>query len=245
VEWQLNLKQKMSGMFQLEEQNPGAFFSLMGLAMIYGMVHAAGPGHRKTIIFSLFLGRKSKWWEPLTAGFFSAGLHGLSGMVLILMLHGLSRGMLSLRINRLSLYFEGITYLVLLLLALFLLIYRIIHFKKPHEHVSEKKNPKGLYSTLTAASLFPCPGAVMILMFSLAVGKLGLGIWAIIFLSVGMGITVSFTAYLAMTSRQGLFLALKKRENLVESLSGLMELAAYGFLIVYSAWAVMPFLCSI
>lgn len=252
ADWQLVMKNEMSGYFReaSEEGSRAAFFSLIGLSFLYGVIHAAGPGHRKTVIFSLFLGRKARWWEPFTAGFFSAGLHGMSGLVLILILFGISRSMVSRRLNRLSLYFEGFTYLVLLLVALILFISSFKGLRgegRHHHHHAGGKEPssRGLYSTLAASSFVPCPGAVMILMFSLAVGALGMGVWALISLSLGMGVTVSSTAWLGLSGRKGIFLALKKREHLVEKVSAFMETGAYLFLIIYSFWAVTPFLLSL
>lgn len=250
ADWQISLKEKMGGYFQeaSEGKDRTAFYSLIGLAFLYGVIHAAGPGHRKTVIFSLFLGRRSRWWEPFSAGFFSAGLHGLSGLVLMLILYGISHSMLSRRLNRVSLYFEGFTYLVLLVIALIFFIHSLREFSGKghgHSHGGTEGSSRGLYATLAASSFFPCPGAVMILMFSLAVGALGMGIWAILSLSIGMGITVSTTAFLGYSGRKGLFTALKKREQLVEKISSLMEMGAYLFLFLYSFWAVTPFLISL
>ena len=85
----------------------------------------------------------------------------------------------------------------------------------------------------------------MILMFSLAVQAMGLGIWAIIALSLGMGITVSATAYLGFSGRKGLFLALKSKEDTVEKTGLSLESGAYLFLLLYALWAVFPFLLSL
>jgi len=248
ADWQVALKERMGDFFNALDGDRAtlAAFSLLGISFLYGILHAAGPGHRKTIIFSLFIGRKSRWWEPFTAGFFSAGLHGMSGLVLILILHTISRRMLGSRVNTMSLYFEGITYIVLVGVALTLMILKILELTgKRHHHHGEAPSGRGLYSTLAAGSLFPCPGAVMILMFSLAVGKLAAGIWALLFLSLGMGVTVSATAYLARSGRAGLFYALKEKEELVERLGQWLETGAYLFLALYSLWAVTPFILSL
>lgn len=246
VQWQLGLKDSMSGYFKrLDEEDRNLFLlSILSLSFLYGVLHAAGPGHRKTIVFSLFIGRESRWWEPAAAGFFSAGLHGMSGMVLILILYAISHRMLGNRVNRLSLYFEGFTYILLFSVALLMLFLHIRSSRKEHKEDSGG-DYKNIYSVLAAGSLFPCPGAIMILLFSLAVDKLGAGIMALIALSLGMGVTVSVAAYLAMLGRRGFFFALKHKAQRLERLSFLMEGGAYSFLMLYSAWAVLPFIISL
>lgn len=250
AQWQIELKDKMSAYFLdlQEEGNYSAILAIMGLSFIYGIIHAAGPGHRKTVVFSLFLGRKSRWWEPMSAGFYSAALHGTSGLVLILILQAVSRRMLGNRLNKATLYMEGFTYLVLALVALLFVVLKILEItgkRKHHHHHEGSSGAAGLYAPLTASSLFPCPGAVMILMFSLAAGNLGAGAWAIAALSLGMGVTVSAAAYLALAGQKGLFLALKKRQHLVERLGLFLESGAYLLLFVYSTWAVLPFILSL
>jgi len=246
VQWQLELKDTMSGYFKrLDEEGRNLFLlSILSLSFLYGVLHAAGPGHRKTIVFSLFIGRKSRWWEPAAAGFFSAGLHGMSGMVLILILYAISHSMLGNRVNRLSLYLEGFTYVLLFVVALFMLF---LHFRSSKDEKNEEseKEYRNIYSVLAAGSLFPCPGAIMLLLFSLAVNKLGAGILALVSLSLGMGVTVSAAAYLAMLGRRGFFLALKNKAQRLERISFFMEGGAYSFLMLYSAWAVLPFIKSL
>ena len=248
VDWQRDLRETISSFFNKIDGEKGFLFllGLLGFSFLYGIIHSAGPGHRKTVIFSLFLGRDSKWWEPITAGFLSAGLHGMSGMILILVLYGISKAMLSSRMNKLTLYFEGITYIILFIVALVLFVLKLLEFiGKRHHHHSSNKSSKGLYSTIAAASFFPCPGAVMILIFALALGKFFVGFLSILCLSIGMGITISLTGFLALTGRKGLFLALKNQEHKVEKIASIMEILAYLFLILYSLWSVLPFVVSI
>lgn len=248
ADWQGDLRQNISLFFNdLEGDNRRkALLLILGVSFLYGVIHAAGPGHRKTIIFSLFIARKSRWWEPAAAGFFSAFLHGFSGLVLITILHSLSRTMLNTRMNKVSIYMEGITYSLLVLIALIFMILKILEITgvKTHSH-SHKEDTRGIYSTLAAGSLFPCPGAVMILMFSLAVNQFFTGVMAILSLSLGMGVLISGVAYLAYSGRKGLFMLIKSRESLVEKIGNWLEAGAYLFLMLYSLWAVLPFILSL
>lgn len=211
---------------------------LMALSFLYGLFHAAGPGHRKTVIFSLFLGRRSRWWEPAAAGFLSGGLHGVSAIFLVLLFKSLAGRIFLNRVDKSSIYLEGFTYLGLALLALALLILSF----KPH---GEDRKNRGLYSTIAVSSAFPCPAAVLILTFSLTQGLLPLGIVSAGVLSLGMGLVVTAVGYLARTGRETLFLALKRRKGLLETLSHGAERGAYLFLILFSLWMAFPFLVGL
>ena len=249
VQWQKDLRSSIHSFFKRFDENktPLLLISLFGAAFIYGIIHAAGPGHRKTIVFTMFLGRKSKRWEPLSAGFFSAGLHGGTSLILILILYGISKVMISFRADTATLYLEGITYIVLFALTLVFFVLKILEIagKKKHHHHSAGDNKKSLYSTLAATSLFPCPGAIMILVFSITMGQLLLGIFAILFLSAGMGVTISASGYLAFAGRKTLFYALKNKGSIIQKISLIMEAGAFLFLALFSLWAVLPFITSL
>ena len=86
-ELQFDFREKMADYLQRFKTESGLilFLSLGLAAFVYGILHGAGPGHRKTIIFSIFIGRDAKIWEPLAAGFLAAGVHAGVSLFLILL----------------------------------------------------------------------------------------------------------------------------------------------------------------
>jgi len=241
VETQLRFKEIMAETFKdLEEGgNSTLLFSLMGAAFLYGILHAAGPGHRKTVIFSLFLSRKARWNEPLLASFVSAGVHGGSAVLLILLFQLIFQTIRSTTLQNVSSHMEGISYSLLMILALWF-------FLRPHKHShAEKRANRNIYATLAASSFFPCPAVIMIMTFSVAIGLFKTGILAVISLSAGMGVTISVAAYLAYFGREGLFMMLKEKEDWVEKISTVLERGSYLFLFLLSFWMAYPFLRTI
>ena len=102
------------------------------LSFLYGIIHAAGPGHRKTIMFSFYLARSAPWWEPSVTGFLLAFLHGSCAILLILIFKGVS-GSIASRSDFWAIYLEGFSYILIIGTALILLIVTIISFvKKNH-----------------------------------------------------------------------------------------------------------------
>lgn len=244
---QAEFREKMAVAFEgfLEQPGGSALALLLGLAFVYGLLHAAGPGHRKTIIFSLFLGKQARVWEPLAAGFLSALVHAASGAVILLML-GLLRGALAglVETERLVLWLDGLTLLVLTLLALFLVLRTLRRFIKHDKHTHGSRGST-VYSILALASIVPCPGTIMVLMFALYLNKPWLGIMAVGSMALGMGLVVSAAAYLAWFGRQGLFSRLKAHEHLMAKVSTGFELFSYSLILVFSFYTAWPFLRSL
>lgn len=249
IKIQMEFRDKMANLIIeiKEDSNNQSLFLLLFIGFLYGIVHAAGPGHRKTVLFSIFISNKSKWWEPGLAGVLSAFLHGLSGIALIVIFKEFSTRLLSSRVDIISKYMESISFLLLFFLALLLFVSKIISIikKSDKESNSVKKESKSFYYTVLLTSLFPCPGAILILILSLSLGVLNIGILTVIFLSLGMGITISITAYLGRGGRVGLFKVFKSKEDILIRGANYLELFGYLFLIIFSGWMVMPLLTSI
>lgn len=238
-------------------------WGIIGVAFLYGMIHAAGPGHRKTIVFSLYIARKSPWYEPLITGFLLALLHGGCAIALMLIFKGIS-GSISANTNAYTIYMEGFSYLLIIVVALFLIIketFEFIKSSRTKEITNEQKNEneslltqsKNLdknngFADLTPfliSGLYPCPGAILVLVLSFTLDILGAGIAAVSFMSLGMAIPIIIVAYLAWFGRKGLFSALKNRENLIRKLSFGIEIFGYTLLILFSLYIAMPFFVSL
>ncbi len=237
IEAQMAFREEIARIFTREE-GP-VLLPLLGFGFLYGLLHALGPGHRKTVVFSLFLARKTFPGEPFLAGFLSALLHGFSAVGLVLAYRTVAARLFLSRVDRASVYLEGSTYLLLAALALVLFI---IEFRGGSHGKESTGKETGLYSTVAAASLFPCPAALMILTFSLTMDRLFLGILAVAALSSGMGLIVSAAGVAARLGREALFHRLKEKERAIGRIGRVLELGGYGFLLLFSLWMALPFL---
>ena len=248
------LREKIATFFKSWETSTGPqrnkiLWSLILTSFIYGIIHAAGPGHRKTVVFSLYLARKSPWYEPLITGLILALLHGGCAIILILIFKGLS-GSISANTKVLSIYMEGFTYGLLIILALVMIIKETVEFIKgrknqsaPEKEIKENRTTKWL--PFLISGVYPCPGAVLILILSFTLDILWAGILAVIFMSLGMAVLIIFVAYLAWFGRKGLFTTLKNHKKAVSNLSYGIEIGSYAFLLLFSLYVSSPFFLSL
>lgn len=223
----------------------GVLFMFITVSFMYGLFHAAGPGHRKTVVFSLFISRHAKCYEPAAAGFLSSAVHAGTSIAVIMILYLIQETVVSLSDSE-NVYavMEGITFIILALISVFLIINVILRLiNKPGASSPEKKY--GLYSVVIISSLVPCPGATMLMLLSLYAGMLWAGIAGVLAMSMGMGVVISLAGYLAYTGRIGFFFRLKEREHTMIKLSAVLEIVSFVIILLFSLLMSWPFIKSV
>lgn len=223
-----------------ENQSLSILIPILGLSFLYGLVHAAGPGHRKSIVFSFYLTREANKLEPLFTSIGLAGMHGGAALVLMLIFKGLSGAILS-HSNDAMVYMEGISFLILIVLSIYGIIdaVRDICIKK---HSNNKKLTLG---AILLSGIYPCPAAMLVLVLTLSLDALGLGVLSVISMSLGMSIPIVISAYLAWAGRTGLFYRLKNKENLMVLIASILQIGVYIFLLYISVTTSLPFILSL
>ena len=244
VEKQMDLRNRMADLFlSLEKgQSPKILSLLLGIAFLYGMLHAAGPGHRKTVVFSLYLSREARWHEPLALGTLLSLLHGGSAVLLILLFKSTMGPLLSQRLDSATLQMEGWAYTLLMILSLLLLASAVKHnFSRKRDDNNESGRS---FWAIALTGFFPCPGAIMILIFTLTQNMLPAGIAAIAAMSAGMALPVSLAGYLAYFGKKGIFTVIKRKEKLMHNLSASLEITGFSLLFLFSLFMSYPFFTS-
>ncbi|RLM26341.1 nickel transporter [Brenneria alni] len=88
--WQKSLHQQMSQLLQMVEAQPHqAGFSLLIFSLVYGVLHAVGPGHGKVIIMTYLATHPSKLKSSLKLTFAAALVQGLMAVLLVTVVLGL------------------------------------------------------------------------------------------------------------------------------------------------------------
>ncbi|GAB6057586.1 nickel/cobalt transporter [Desulfonatronum parangueonense] len=214
---QRDLRQKMTTYSRQIQETPfgRATWQLMALSLLYGIIHALGPGHGKSIVCSYFLSRRGTIKQALVFGNAITAMHIFSAVVIVT---GLSWFMDRANIaafHGVEGRLESISYVLIMVIGLFLLVRTLYEWMTTApEQATEcsKATTKDMLSLSLATGLMPCPGAALILLFTLSLGVYWAGLLAMIPLALGMGLTASALGVLTVTST-GVALNLSSRSK--------------------------------
>ncbi|HZK19814.1 MAG TPA: hypothetical protein VFC68_03720, partial [Treponemataceae bacterium] len=134
IKKQGNLRENLANVFvQIQKNsldntsNASLFLVVILFSFAYGVLHAVGPGHRKTIVFSLYLTRTAPWWEPGILSVLLAVLHGGTAIILMLVFKGIA-GSISQNTKNITMLMEGITYIIIIVTTIWLIIHETIEY---------------------------------------------------------------------------------------------------------------------
>ena len=73
----------LSGLIRAAKTDGSAYWGLMGISFVYGIFHAAGPGHGKAVISSYLLANEETWRRGIALSFASALLQALTAVLIV------------------------------------------------------------------------------------------------------------------------------------------------------------------
>jgi nickel/cobalt exporter len=73
----------LSGTILAAKNDGSALWTLMGISFVYGVFHAAGPGHGKAVISSYLLANNETWRRGVTLSFASALVQSLTAVLVV------------------------------------------------------------------------------------------------------------------------------------------------------------------
>ncbi|MGH9807601.1 MAG: nickel/cobalt transporter, partial [Terriglobia bacterium] len=124
--WVLDQQQKLQRVLaasvkSLKTDNPLAgAFTLAGLSFLYGILHAVGPGHGKTIISSYVVANEETARRGVMISFIAAAMQAFTAVALVaLLLFGLNAS--GLQINAWSNKLESASYAMIALVGVYLI----------------------------------------------------------------------------------------------------------------------------
>ena len=259
--WQRELNMSISAAFrQVRETGSfAAFASILGIAFLYGVLHAAGPGHGKMVVAAYLTARRDRWLTGIGVGGLISLIQGLGAIVGV----GLLAWALHLTHRQVmdhSAVVELVSYLLIALIGA-VMFWRAAtgrhheghqhgpvghqHHDHDHGHHHGHATQKQDWRFIVAAGLTPCASAVIIMLFALANDAFWLGALAVAALSLGMGGTVAIIGVATVLARdlaRGLFAAGGARSELIERamlMLGSFLLLLFGGVLALGAWARM------
>ena len=171
--------------------HPSTFAMLLLFAFLYGIIHSLGPGHAKTLFASHGLARGSPHRKTWIAGMLFSVTHTGSAILLFTVFRLLLGSSRSER-DAFSHDMMVVSGILITVAGIIILFSSLLEKKAQSAAGTLLLRSTGLRTVAVIAGLAPCPGAFLILTFSHIVGILPVGIAAVVAVSLGMSITVSF-----------------------------------------------------
>jgi len=118
--WQVQFERAIQKILVSMRDQPEGALWLIGLSFLYGILHAAGPGHGKAVISSYLIADHASLKRGLTLSFFSSILQALSAILIVLAIFLFLPGQLTQTTH----FIIIISYALVMLVGLWLLLCR-------------------------------------------------------------------------------------------------------------------------
>jgi ABC-type nickel/cobalt efflux system permease component RcnA len=205
-----------------ESSSPGPMLTLALISLAYGIFHALGPGHGKTIVSTFFLAEEAKLRHSLIAGYLIALVHAVSALAIVLTLFFIVQGVFSTGFESASRIVQTISFGAIAVIGAVMLVQRIRGVEHSHasgkghthdhSHADDHDEPrqvtiKELFGIALASGVVPCPGASAIILVCLSLNVHFAGVVAVVMISIGMGLTVTVIGSIAILVKRGVLKA--------------------------------------
>ncbi len=126
----------MSGAIRAAKADGSAAYTLLGISFLYGIFHAAGPGHGKAVISSYLVANDETWRRGIVLSFASAILQAVTAIAIV----GIAAVLLGATAKAMGdtvRVIEIVSYALIVLIGLRLLWVKgraFLHLLRPHSH---------------------------------------------------------------------------------------------------------------
>jgi len=214
---------KLANALSAARADGSAAWLLIGLSFLYGVFHAAGPGHGKTVIASYLVATGDTLKRGIAISFASGFAQALTAVLVVGVL-GWIVGATSHAMGVASWWMEAASYVFVIVVGVALFsrkAMRLIrtaagisapaHVCGPdchHAHMPDPSTLSGEWNwrraglAVLAVGLRPCTGALLILSFAMVQGMVWAGVLATFAMAVGTSATVAAIAIFAVGAKQ-------------------------------------------
>lgn len=192
-----------------ESLAPTITLALIGL--LYGVLHAIGPGHGKIVIASYLLAEESRIKRGVGLAFLASAAQAISAIAMVgvfAFVFDMSR----LETTAKAQWLETVSYGFIAILGLWMIFSALRGKGCTHSHdhgAADYGTPapasgtfKQLWAPVLAIGIRPCSGAIIILLFTLAQGVFLAGIGATFAMALGTATTVAALAIFTVVARR-------------------------------------------
>lgn len=198
----------LSALVSQKDLSPAALLVALALAFGFGCAHAMTPGHGKTMVAAYLVGERGTAWHAILLGLTTTFTHTVSVFLLGIAMYFLAGSFAPEKVTRILEFVSGLSIAVLGLWLVYQRVLRLTggvdhhHHHHPghshghgHGHSHSHSHEQGGDGEVTLGSLLalgasgglvPCPSALVLLLSSIALGRVGLGLVLLVSFSLGL-----------------------------------------------------------
>jgi len=178
------------------ESDPAFLATALALAFFFGAVHALTPGHGKTLVAAYLVGSRGRLSDAIYLGGVVTATHTVSVFALgLVTLYASTR----IAVERIFPWLSLASGALVLVIGAWLL-WRRLSGGAAHEHggaphaashshgfgMAHSHSHGSLFSLGVSGGLVPCPEAMVVLMLSISMGRLGFGLLLLASFTLGL-----------------------------------------------------------
>ena len=204
-----------------------AIWKFLAICLVYGMLHALGPGHGKSIVVGYFIARRGRWRQGVALGAGITVTHTMSAVILLLILYAIFKATVFTAFETGRIGIERASYALIMLTGVLLVVLAIRDEFKSHkgcgcsaridaaqdgacaESGSGIALPpiarwREILGVAAVTGIVPCPAVALIVLFCLLNSMVALSLLGAFVICIGMTITNVAFGIAAVAFRKGI-----------------------------------------
>lgn len=204
-----------------------AIWKFLAICLVYGMLHALGPGHGKSIVVGYFIARRGRWRQGVALGAGITVTHTMSAVILLLILYAIFKATVFTAFETGRIGIERASYALIMLTGVLLVVLAIRDVIKSRkgcgcaaridaaqdgacaESGSGIALPpiarwREILGVAAVTGIVPCPAVALIVLFCLLNSMVALSLLGAFVICIGMTITNVAFGIAAVAFRKGI-----------------------------------------
>lgn len=211
---QKTLREKMTAAITAMKNGEwGAIWKFLLICLVYGMLHALGPGHGKSIVVGYFIARHGRWRQGVALGAGITVVHTLSAVILLFVLYAIFKATVFPAFETGRMGVEKASYALVMLTGFLLIVIAARDFWKQRNSAGNGETSEALppvarwreiIGVAAITGIVPCPAVALIVLFCLLNSMVALALLGAGVICVGMTITNVAFGIMAIALRKGI-----------------------------------------
>ena len=199
-----------------------AIWKFLAICLVYGMLHALGPGHGKSIVVGYFIARRGRWRQGVALGAGITVTHTMSAVLLLLILYAIFKATVFAAFETGRIGIERASYALVMLTGVLLVVLAIrdvIKSRKGCGCAARIDSAEGtvqdgalppvarwreILGVAAVTGIVPCPAVALIVLFCLLNSMVALSLLGALVICIGMTITNVAFGIAAVAFRKGI-----------------------------------------